>query len=596
MKKTNLLKSMLLLCALIVGSMNSWAADPVTITWSISGVSSPSAKDQPCNTTLSTSTISGGSGIWTASTGSNNCYSATDAGTAHFGSSKTKFNGTITLSDSSIPSSATITGISLDGTSNGSYTVAATVGENSFGSSQSFTSGSGCSFSGSVVGNEIVLTFSTTSNSNVCISEITVTYTAEIVHVEGVSLPSTANVAVGKTITLTPTIMPITATNKNVSWESKNTSIATVSDAGVVTGVAEGTVDIEVTTADGTYKATCKVTVDDGAIDLANTGTITFNTFNGDVLGTGGYKEQNCELQASNASTYTWAEKDGYYNNGGWQIKNSTGKVTSPVIKSANGFTVTVTTKTNNVRISDGTNSGTNTLTTTKTNTTITIQGDGAYAVFTGITIVPTPTNPSNPVDNLDGTITLTTTSNMAGWRTFYNATQDYEVDANTTIYVAKKSATEDVVELTAVVATKIPQGEAVILKTTDAGHSMTLTETTGAESLGANVLEVTDGTNNVNGYRLGYGKIGGSDAVGFFKYVTTTAPAAGIVYIDESNVNVSAGAHGLAINFDEGDVTAIKTVNADQQFVAPRKVMKDGCIVIESAKGTFTLSGARIK
>ena len=216
---------------------------------------------------------------------------------------------------------------------------------------------------------------------------------------------------------------------------------------------------------------------------------------------------------------------------------------------------------------------------------------DGSYSDYnTTVTV-----NPSDPVDDGAGHLTLTTTANMDGWRAFYNASQDYSVDANTKIYVAKaKSATEDVVELTAVVATKIPKGEAVVLKTTDAGHSMTLTETTGAATLGANVLAVTDGTNNVDGYRMGYGKIGASDAVGFFKYTTTTAPAAGIVYIDKSNVNVSAGAHGLAIDF--GETTAIKTVNAEQLNVAPRKMMKDGRIVIKSAKGTFTLSGARMK
>ncbi|ELG6758707.1 Ig-like domain-containing protein, partial [Escherichia coli] len=49
---------------------------------------------------------------------------------------------------------------------------------------------------------------------------------------------------------------------KTVTWESKNTEFATVdSETGVVTGVAAGTATIEVTTQDGSHKATATVEV-----------------------------------------------------------------------------------------------------------------------------------------------------------------------------------------------------------------------------------------------------------------------------------------------------------------------------------------------
>ncbi|HGW6715384.1 TPA: Ig-like domain-containing protein, partial [Klebsiella pneumoniae] len=52
------------------------------------------------------------------------------------------------------------------------------------------------------------------------------------------------------------------ATNKKVTWASKNAEFATVDAAtGLVTGVAEGTATIEVTTADGSHKATATVQV-----------------------------------------------------------------------------------------------------------------------------------------------------------------------------------------------------------------------------------------------------------------------------------------------------------------------------------------------
>ncbi|MCF0213291.1 MAG: Ig-like domain-containing protein, partial [Muribaculaceae bacterium] len=47
------------------------------------------------------------------------------------------------------------------------------------------------------------------------------------VAVEGVSLPETAAVYVGRTVTLTPTFIPANATNKNVTWSSSVQSVAT---------------------------------------------------------------------------------------------------------------------------------------------------------------------------------------------------------------------------------------------------------------------------------------------------------------------------------------------------------------------------------
>lgn len=80
--------------------------------------------------------------------------------------------------------------------------------------------------------------------------------------VTGVTVVETASVKVGKTITLIAEVAPADATNKNVSWESDNTSVATVDENGVVTGVAEGTAHITVTTEDGSFTATATITVE----------------------------------------------------------------------------------------------------------------------------------------------------------------------------------------------------------------------------------------------------------------------------------------------------------------------------------------------
>ena len=65
----------------------------------------------------------------------------------------------------------------------------------------------------------------------------------------------------GGTAQLTATVLPETATNRNVTWSSNAPGVATVNSSGKVTAVSAGTATITVTTADGGYKDTCPVTV-----------------------------------------------------------------------------------------------------------------------------------------------------------------------------------------------------------------------------------------------------------------------------------------------------------------------------------------------
>ena len=91
--------------------------------------------------------------------------------------------------------------------------------------------------------------------------EITVTRDGPV-RATGVRLNQTsAGILVGKTITLAATVLPADAYDKKVSWKSSNTGIASVSQTGVVKGISGGTAVITVTTNDGKYSATCKVTV-----------------------------------------------------------------------------------------------------------------------------------------------------------------------------------------------------------------------------------------------------------------------------------------------------------------------------------------------
>ena len=76
---------------------------------------------------------------------------------------------------------------------------------------------------------------------------------------KSVWLPATATVAKNATITLNPVLAPY-GVSATYTWDSATTAKATVSSAGVVTGVAAGTSVITVTTDNG-LSAQCTVTV-----------------------------------------------------------------------------------------------------------------------------------------------------------------------------------------------------------------------------------------------------------------------------------------------------------------------------------------------
>ena len=81
--------------------------------------------------------------------------------------------------------------------------------------------------------------------------------------VTGVTLDQTSlTLTEGETGTLIATVTPDNAADKTVTWTSSDESVATVDANGKVTAVAPGTATITVTTKEGSFTATCEVTVE----------------------------------------------------------------------------------------------------------------------------------------------------------------------------------------------------------------------------------------------------------------------------------------------------------------------------------------------
>jgi hypothetical protein len=84
----------------------------------------------------------------------------------------------------------------------------------------------------------------------------------------------------GETISLTATFAPEDATNTDVVWKSSDTSVATVSDDGVVNAIGAGTATITCTATDGSeVESSCTVTVpgDVAPGDVNNDGKVSLS-------------------------------------------------------------------------------------------------------------------------------------------------------------------------------------------------------------------------------------------------------------------------------------------------------------------------------
>ena len=134
----------------------------------------------------------------------------------------------------------------------------------------------------------------------------------DFISVESLSLnKSSMSITEGETSQLSATVMPANATEKTVTWTSSNTSVATVSSAGVVTAVSAGSATITAWASDGEHFATCTVTVTQPheAVDLGL--SVKWATCNVGASSPEGYGDYFAWGETEPKSNYSWSTSNG---------------------------------------------------------------------------------------------------------------------------------------------------------------------------------------------------------------------------------------------------------------------------------------------
>ena len=404
-----------------------------------------------------------------------------------------------------------------------------------------------------------------------------VDYTKPAIAVTGVTVDATAEIAVGGSTTLTATVLPAGATNKNVTWTSDAPEIATVAD-GVVTGVGEGTANITVTTEDGGFTATCEVTV----IPVAGTDIIKATmtskntaTVTGTIGGTATVNLQNDSYKFGAAGNYvSLTLASGTFQAGDViNVHTSTAADTNP------GTLVIFGNSADDIVYNTGGKGG---LGNNKFVLPAAVNGKSTISVRRTADF-----NFNGYVDYISVTRASTTVTIGAGGYSTYAADNNFTVNG-AIIYKAKKNGEK--VSLVEVAAnTVIKAGEGIILNGEE-GATVSITNTEdAAEDLSDNELVgVTANQPFSKGTNSAFVIATKSSKTGFYEYTGSSFPA-GKAYLSVEGVSGDF----LAIDFT-GEATAIENVNANDNAnsAAPVKVIKNGKLYI----GNFNVAGQQVK
>ena len=420
---------------------------------------------------------------------------------------------------------------------------------------------------------------------------------------------TSASIYVGKTTTI-----GYSGAAGSVSFSSSNTSVATVSDAGVVTAVAVGSATITVTDAGSAEVKDASLTFDVAVMEHTNTATVNNAASSGAII------VSNTQRQSDNKSAVYESIAKVYDFNGNTGVQAGstqtfivagqtelTGLKLSAnrriAIQAADGVTITdvvcyvrcnadAATSLKQYYNSSGsavTNEGGTDVST-------------LYPIVSSSTSTPTEINMTSYYQygfvfsaqvQAVFKITYTKAKSMGvtiketGHATLYT---DYAVAIPDGVqaYWGKLNDDKDQLEMTEISGT-IPAYTPVILKTETPGTYTFLT-TEDETAISDNALKgtLTDKAVSANSvYTLG---LNSDDEVGMRLYSGTSVRAYS-AYIDASDISASR----LMLIFGK-DPTGIDVIGASQCQTNVRKVIKSGRLVIERDNGVFTIAGIQIK
>ena len=332
-------------------------------------------------------------------------------------------------------------------------------------------------------GNWTVVVYSLT-DANISY-EIPVTVNA--IPVQTITLSqSSASMVVEDTLQLTTTVRPNDATNNAVNWSSNNTSVATVSENGLVTAVGVGGATISATAADGSgVVGNCSITVtakpqsQDVVIDATTTEQVTTNSTNTLVFTNSPVSVTIAKSSSStNANNYVASGTNKHtraYQGQRFTISGGDASITKIVIhgtsdKGVDGFTSP--TWTNASKSYDG-NEVTITPTDPESDVYCTV---GGTVSFSGITVTCGSGAPTEPV--YPTTIDVTGTSSISVGQTS-QLSVSYEPAGTNVKNVTFSSSNENVATVSANgLVTGVAIGNTTITATAEAANSQTVTDT----------------------------------------------------------------------------------------------------------------------
>lgn len=579
MKKTTLLKTMLLLCALVVGSMNLWAdSDSYTAT---DGDKPTATNGNTSGTVTGTNSIKWSYSVTQATKSGQSPYVAYSAANGWQLGSKNSPCTAFSISTSGI--SGTITKVQVElGSYNASSSVCVTVGGADFGT-QNQTSGNGSvttlTFNGSASG--AIVVSASESTRAMYFKSVTVTYSASS------KLPhELAWSAATKDVTYnsTPYNLP-TLSNPHslaITYNSSNTSVATIDSDGNVTVKNEtgnttitASTDGDATYASGSVSYTLNVTrvaiLEDGVFNFS------YTTAEGGGYGSGATQADDIVIDDSSWTsgniTLATTTRYGWYTDGTLRLYKSTSTydASTLTLSCPSGYVIT--------GIDFVGVSGTGALTNL-------VAASGSYstssttATWTGVAPSVTFSSPSSSVYikkvSVTYSNTLTKEVGSTGWATYVAPYNIQFTDGEAFVV----TAAGDNVSLTSV--TQVPTGTPLLLK--GAGTKTATVLTTTPSDPATNLLAISDGDDGVGDYVL-YNNGG---TAGFYKW-NGSALASGKVYLPASAVTSARD----FISLEEETTNIQSVVGVKQQADAIYSIA--GQRVAKPSKGLYIVNGKKV-